>query len=134
MIDALGVIKVLDNEFPLGGVDIRIVSDVHLGEDIGYINQYIFGLARQDRGQVGFGEYRTWAEKALRGHAAAIDFKAWPFEDGELAEAKGVLGELTKHYGVDLDIKRMARDLESTRPKGETYYLVVTINRIPVLG
>jgi hypothetical protein len=45
MMDDLTIIKVLNMEYPLGGVKIRGVSAVHFGEHIGYLNQYIFRLA-----------------------------------------------------------------------------------------
>ncbi len=132
MVSALDIINTLEAKFPQGGVEIVNISDVHLGAEVRFIHQYIFGTAAQDPSGGSYDHYKTWVQKQLGAHSAGLNFIHWAFDDYEVKELKEVIVDLATHYRVTLDADRMMRDLGIGRPNGTRYYLVASINMIPV--
>ena len=132
MVSALDIINALEAKFPRGGEEIPNISDVHLGAEVRFIHQYIFGTTAQDPAGGSYDNYKRWVGTQLGAHSAGLNFIHWAFDDYELKELKEVIADLATHYRVPLDANRMTRDLGIGRPKGTTYYLVASINMIPV--
>jgi hypothetical protein len=131
MVTALEIINRIDKKFPQEKVQVVPISDVHLGAEFGFIYQYIFGLTTPDmRGSLD--QYKTWVGEQLGTRSAGVNFEHWSFEDYEIKEVEGVIADLAAHYGIILDFARMSRDLGIKRPEGKQYYLVVSVNMIPV--
>lgn len=126
------IINRLDEKYPHTNVTVQNISDVYLGEKVSIAQQFIFGLAPADPMGGGVEHYKSRVKDALARNSAGIEFMAWSFDDYELEEAKEVLADLGKHYGAPLDVERMARDLGIKKPEGNRFYLMVSINLIPV--
>src|SRR5579863_1305770 len=132
MLDAMEIINRLDEKYPETSFTVHNISEIYLGEKIKIAHQFIFGLTPGDPIGGGLEHYKSKIIEALSRNSAGIEFMAWSFDDYELGEAKEVLADLGKHYSTPLDVERMSRDLGINKPEGNRFYLVVSINLIPV--
>jgi hypothetical protein len=132
MLDAMEIINRLDEKYSDTNVTVQNISDIYLGDNVRTAHQFIFGLAAADPIGGGLEHYKSRIKNALSRKSAGIEFMAWSFDDYELGDAKEILADLGKHYGAPLDVERMSRDLGIRKPEGNRFYLVVSINLIPL--
>lgn len=130
------IITEIEKEYrqPENLVTIRNCSDLDLEEKVREGHQLLFGVTWRDPMQAACERYQDAMEKRLAALGFGCKFKAFPFPDEEINEVATILKELSVHFDADLDVDRMIRKLNIRRPKGETYFLVVTTVLIPIIS
>ena len=130
------IIKVIEKEYPQtdNSVTIKNCSDLDIESQVRQGHQYIIGVAHRDPMQAGCEHYQNAMRQKLASYGLQCAFSPWSFEDDELDGVITTLKELSKYFDANLDVDRMIRKLNIGKPKGEMYFIVITIVLIPIIS
>jgi hypothetical protein len=117
---------------PYNAVTIKNCSDLDIEGRVKRGHQYIIGVTQRDPMQAACERYQYAIREKLKSIGFECAFSAWSFQDDELDDAITTLKELSKCFDARLDDDRMVRKLNIGKPKGEMYFVVVTIVFIPM--
>lgn len=130
------IITAIEKDFPQtdNAVTIKNCSDLDLEARVQNGHQYLIGVAHRDPMQAACERYQYGMRERLNQLGLQCAFSAWSFDDDDLGATKQTLKELSEYFDANIDVDRMIGKLNIGRPKGEMYFIVITIVIIPLIS
>jgi hypothetical protein len=127
------IISGVEKKFPLHQqIILKNGSDLRIGFQETYLNQFIIGLTPRDQFGYGIDHYEAFMRRELKEVTPRFKCLPWSFHDYETEEIRKVLQELSDYYQADLDIERMIKQTIK-RDNGDMYYVVITVIQYPIV-
>ncbi len=132
---ATKIIASIEKKYPVSNQPtISNCSDLNIGSEIKYLNQYIIGLTASNlHSEMTFDKYKHSIKEKLHEISKEVDTWAWSFNGDEINEVRGVMHELSKYYNANLDIEKMISKLNIKKDDGRMFYLAITIVPIRIV-